>query len=119
MGDFVCRLILYASMIWWMQPHNSVYCSSLTEEYPKQPYVAQYCVDISTEDSICSIDPIVALERVYTRGNLNAFNVGVTQTIDGTEDEKNSIRKVLTQMNHYWYNEVLSNFDYDEARASW
>jgi hypothetical protein len=56
---------------------------------------------------------------MYSKKHLNAINIGVAQTIDGTEEEKNSIRIILTQMNHYWKNEVLSNFEYDEARAFW
>lgn len=119
MNYILSRLILYTAVIWWIQPHYCVHCSIAREEQPKQPNAAHYCVDISADDSICSSDPIVALESVYSRGSLNSFNIGVTQTIDGTEDEQNSIRKVLTQMNHYWYNEVLSNFEYDEARATW
>jgi hypothetical protein len=107
-------------LIWWMQPHHQVNCHIVVaDEYSKLLDTIHYCVDISSDDSICSRDPFIALEHVYSKRRLNAFSVGVAQTIDGTEDEKNSIRNVLTQMNHYWYNEVLSNFEYDEARASW
>ena len=113
----VARSILYASLIWCMELHIWVTCTIVSEEHTKPE--SHYCVDIFTEDSVCSSDPMIALGRVYDRGNLNSFNIGVTQTIDGTEDEKDSIRKILTQMNRYWYNEVLSNFEYDEARASW
>ena len=115
----VSRIILYLCFIWWIQRHQGASCNVIGDEYSKRPETINYCVDISSDDNICSIDPMNTLERVYTKGSLNTFNVGVAQTIDGTEDEKNCIRNVLTQMNHYWYNEVLSNFEYDEARASW
>lgn len=115
----VSGITLYLCFIWWIQRHQGAGCNVIGDEYSKRPETINYCVGISSDDSTCSIDPMITLERVYSKGSLNTFNVGVAQTIDGTEDEKNGIRNVLTQMNHYWYNEVLSNFEYDEARASW
>ena len=112
-------IVFFAFIIWWIQPHREVACNIFGEENSKSPETIHYCVDISPDESLCSIDPIVTLESVHSKVILNAFNAGVAQTIDGTEDEKNSIRSVLTQMNEYWYNEILSNFEYDEARAAW
>ena len=114
-------IALWVCFIWCIHPYHGGCSIIFGDEYSQQILsdTIHYCVDMSTDDSICSTDPVITLEGGISKRSLNAFNVGVTQTIDGTEDEKNSIRKVLTQMNNYWYNEVLSNFEYDEARASW
>lgn len=106
-------------MILWIQNRHGVNGYIIGDEHTKQQDVARDCVDISSEYSMCSIDPMVELGHVYSKARLNGFHIGVTQTIDGTEEEKQSIRDVLTQMNHYWKHEVLSNFEYDEVRASW
>ena len=111
-------LALYASMILWIQNRLGVHGYITSDEHTKQQMVRD-CVDISSEYSMCSTDPMVELGHVYSKARLNGFHIGVTQTIDGTEEEKQSIRNVLTQMNHYWKHEVLSNFEYDEVRASW
>jgi hypothetical protein len=47
------------------------------------------------------------------------FNLGVPQTIDGTDDEQTAIREIIRLMNNYWYAEVLSNTAYESIRTIW
>jgi hypothetical protein len=78
-----------------------------------------YCVDLTMEDSVCSTDPIGVYKHLYSEITLDDIHQGVPQRIDGSEEEKRSIKEILKLMNVYWYEEVLSNIEYDEARASW
>lgn len=116
---FGITLTFWVCFIWLTQHHRGVSCTASGDESAKLSDTFYYCVDLSWSESICSQNPVDSLERMYSKKHLNAINIGVAQTIDGTEEEKNSIRIILTQMNHYWKNEVLSNFEYDEARAFW
>lgn len=73
------------------------------------------CVDLSRDDSICSNDPVTALNVVYDK----EVNMGVPQTIDGTDEEKHNIEDILKLMNKYWNEEVLANFDYNDVKYTW
>jgi hypothetical protein len=78
---------------------------------------AQYCVDLSKNDSICAPDPMLIWK--LTEPSPGEIHAGVAQRIDGTESERNNIKEVLRLMNLYWYEEVLSNFEFSSIRTSW
>jgi hypothetical protein len=83
------------------------------------PDGVRYCVDLNVEDSVCSSDPMEVYRHLYSRRLLDDIHQGVPQRIDGSEDEKKGVIEVLQLMNVYWYEEVLSNIEYSEARVSW
>lgn len=47
------------------------------------------------------------------------INTGVAQRIDGSEEEKEGIRRVIGQMNEYFLNEVMVQPAYEEVRYRW
>jgi hypothetical protein len=83
------------------------------------PEGAQYCVDITKNQSICTSDPRGVWRQVFSQRTTNEMHPGIPQRIDGTEAEQNSIKTVIKLMNLYWYEEVLSNFEYETVRTSW
>ena len=80
---------------------------------------SQYCVDITEVRTVCTSDPIGIWQRVFSELTAFDMHLGVPQRIDGTESEQNSIKEVLRLMNLYWYEEVLSNYEYDNIRNAW
>ena len=48
-----------------------------------------------------------------------ALDLGVTQRVDGSEDEKHQIRDVIQRMNEYFAEEVLSIPEYEHVRYQW
>lgn len=85
----------------------------------RPPPGAHYCLDITETDSVCTPDPLRLWKTVLNQRSTDEINLGVAQRIDGTESEQNSIKAVLRLMNLYWYEEVLSNHEYESIRASW
>lgn len=83
------------------------------------PDGVRYCVDLNVDDSICSSDPMGVYGHLYSKRLLDDIHQGVQQRIDGSEEEKKGVIEVLKLMNAYWYEEVLSNVEYKEARLSW
>jgi hypothetical protein len=49
----------------------------------------------------------------------SSIDVGVTQRIDGSDSEKQSIREVLKIMDYYFFNEVLAMPEYEYVRPRW
>jgi hypothetical protein len=49
----------------------------------------------------------------------DADNAIIAQRIDGTEAEQSAIKKVLQQMDDYFYNEVMSLPEYEGIRDKW
>jgi hypothetical protein len=72
---------------------------------------------------VCSDDPFVtrkALDSVkVSKGTEEEISRGVAQRIDGTEAEQNAIREVLSQMDRYYLEEVLSKPAYAGIRTKW
>jgi hypothetical protein len=83
------------------------------------PDGVRYCVDQNKEESICSSNPLEVYGHLYNKRTLDDIHQGVPQRIDGSEEEKKGVIEVLKLMNAYWYEEVLSNIEYNEARVSW
>jgi len=83
------------------------------------PKGTKYCVDVSKGESICSSDPMMIQGQGAAPSVIEETNLGVDQRIDGTESEKNAIKDVIRLMNAYWYEEVLSNHDYEGVRTGW
>lgn len=83
------------------------------------PEGAQYCVDVTENDSVCTTDPMGIWNQVVPQPSIDLINLGVEQRIDGTESEQNSIKDVIRHMNLYWFEEVLSNYEYDNVRKFW
>jgi hypothetical protein len=115
-------LVLFVMVTWkrWV-PHKLGIHGSLIvgDESNTQHNSAFLCVDITKDDSLCTNDPNEALKRIYNKNTMHGFHMGVTQTIDGTEEEKNNIRKVIQLMDRYWHEEILSNVEYEDVRSSW
>lgn len=62
------------------------------------------------------------LQSFYKHHNNNKagyFDLGVTQRIDGTDQEKEAIMEVLSLMRHYFLNEVLVKPVYESIRHNW
>ena len=61
------------------------------------------------------------LQNFYKHNNNEAgyFDLGVTQRIDGTDQEKEGIVEVLSLMRHYFLNEVLVKPVYEGIRHNW
>lgn len=83
------------------------------------PEGCRYCVDLTEERTVCTSDPISIWQRVSSQRTTDEMHLGVPQRIDGTELEQNSIKEILRLMNLYWYEEVLSNYEYDSIRNAW
>eukprot|EP00934_Nitzschia_sp_Nitz4_P003216 Nitzschia sp. Nitz4//scaffold150_size53981//5559//7428//NITZ4_006669-RA/size53981-processed-gene-0.79-mRNA-1//-1//CDS//3329537047//3206//frame0 len=75
-------------------------------------YAIDRCIDVGNEEYYCTPDPITL--RQHLDGRL--LDVGVTQRIDGTDEEKRAIRGVLKQMDDYFYEEVLAMPEYKYVR---
>jgi hypothetical protein len=73
------------------------------------------CADHGGEEFVCTQDILLLRERLDGR----SVNVGVTQRIDGSEEEKKEIRDVLKQMDDYFLHEVLAMPEYDRIRHLW
>jgi len=76
-----------------------------------------YCVDVVEEEAFCTHDPKLVLDDELT--NMQYMHMGVTQRIDGTEEEKKKIEEVIRLMNAYFYDEVLSNLAFERVRTQW
>jgi hypothetical protein len=116
---FYFSTLFFFISIPWRDTFLDVECSKVNDEFHGKPNGDRYCVDLAREESTCSSDPVEALKLVYSMRRLSEFDAGVAQTIDGTDAEKKNIRDVLSAMNQYWYDEILSNFEYDVVRSSW
>ena len=74
------------------------------------------CIETSpNEDFLCTRQ--VLETRLMYDGEM--INVGVTQRVDGVEEEKQAIRDVLHQMDMYFFTEVLALPEYSFARSRW
>lgn len=47
------------------------------------------------------------------------YNLGVIQRIDGSDEEKEGIREVISLMKEYFYTEVLAKPAYRDIRHKW
>lgn len=74
------------------------------------------CIETApNEDFICTRQ-VLEIREMYDR---QSINVGVTQRVDGAEEEKEAIRDVLHQMDMYFFTEVLALPEYSYARSRW
>lgn len=78
-----------------------------------------FCVDTDYHNSVCTFDPFVVLSSFTPPSSMQEIDLGLEQRVDGTEAEQAGIRTVLRLMNLYWFEEVLSNIDYEDVRSSW
>jgi hypothetical protein len=74
------------------------------------------CIETSpNEDFVCT-RKVLETRKLYD-GEM--INVGVTQRVDGAEEEKQAIRDVLHRMDMYFFQEVLAFPEYSFARSRW
>ncbi len=73
------------------------------------------CVDNGEDEFICTQDVVLLRERI----DGYAIDMGVTQRVDGTEEEKRQIREVLTRTTDYFVEEVLAMPEYEYIRDLW
>lgn len=86
------------------------------------PPNVKFCVALSAEGSACTTNPSKMRRKVdHPSVSSDIASNGVDQIIDGNESERKATEEVLKLMNVYWYQEVLSNHDYDKysARTTW
>ena len=93
--------------------------NNTSSENTGPPDGVKLCVDLNMEETVCSSNPMEVYKRLYSKRTLEDIHQGVPQRIDGSEEEKKSVVEVLKLMNVYWYEEVLSNIEYEEVRTSW
>jgi hypothetical protein len=84
---------------------------------------SRYCVEAGSEEFVCSDDPYVTRKALdsfkVSHGTVEQISRGVTQRIDGTEAEQDAIKEVLSQMDRYFLDEVLSKPEYAGIRTKW
>jgi hypothetical protein len=85
---------------------------------------SRYCVGGGDEEFVCSDDPYITRNTLDSlkdtkQGTPKQINKGIAQRIDGTEAEQNAIREVLSQMDRYYLEEVLSKPEYEGIRMKW
>jgi hypothetical protein len=73
------------------------------------------CVDVGNTEFTCTNEVMDTRKRVDGK----MIDVGVTQRVDGSESEKKAIREVLSRMDEYFFNEVLSMPEYENVRPHW
>lgn len=73
------------------------------------------CADYGGDEFVCTQDVQLLRERL----DGHPVDVGVSQRIDGTEEEKRQIREVLKKMTDYFLDEVLAMPAYEQARSLW
>jgi hypothetical protein len=84
---------------------------------------SRYCVETGGEEFVCSDDPFVTRKAVdavkVSKGEVEEISRGVAQRIDGTDLEQNAIKEVLSLMDQYYLEEVLSKPAYAGIRTKW
>lgn len=102
---------------------GSVFSLSPKEDTPLDPMISapgtRFCVALSSEESVCSSDPMNIRRKLDTPEFVQEKDLGVEQRIDGNEGEQKSIKEVLKLMNLYLNEEVLSNHEYSVVRTMW
>jgi len=74
------------------------------------------CIEtLPDKDFVCTRD-VLELRDKYD-GDDGMINVGITQRVDGAEQERKAIRDVLHQMDMYFFEEVLAFPEYSYARS--
>ena len=87
---------------------------------PVKPPGTRYCVDVTGSDNyMCSDDPVEVRQYFDSNRAVEIMQSSVPQRVDGTEVEREGIRKIVKLADAYFYGEVLSNPAYREVRKFW
>lgn len=81
------------------------------------------CMDNGVGSYYCTTDPVRA-RRIFDEGRVlteldELYSMGVVQTVDGTEAEKEAIEEIITRMTEYFYGEVMTKTVYEGVRHKW
>jgi len=73
----------------------------------------EMCIHSSGDEFLCS-DNQLEIRRAHD--GYGAVDIGVQQRVDGSDQEKESIREIIRMMNEYFGNEVLVMPMYKDVR---
>jgi hypothetical protein len=75
------------------------------------------CIEVGESQMVCTEnDRIIETRLMY---DTTFVDVGVTQRVDGSDEEKQAVKEVLKQMDRYFFQEVLALPQYHYARSKW
>lgn len=85
---------------------------------------AKTCVATSENRYLCTDDPVKARAHQWEDQPDNSMNfedidLGIEQEIEGSQQEKEAVSKVLSEMKEYFETEVLVKQEYDSVIGRW